>query len=473
MNLLRHGRSLLIPSVSGLVFAVVAFLCADLIQAPSFFLKSRKRSEWSPLAGLFSDAHHAGLRSRNHSRFEAGNISSVRRVGRNKIVMSLRSDNDDALPKFWRQWWYAALDGISRKNVTDVTLKGAGQWNKYIPVYSYDNETWQHFSPSEVSRPDKLTLRIRKKFASDKVWLARFHPYTYSDLLAYQEKLKQSRYVEISSLGDSSEGRDIPVWTITNPAVRAASKSRVVIHARTHPGELASSYLLEGLVNYLLSRDSGAQRLRNRLIFEIVPMLNPDGVVAGNNRVTTYGVNLEGKWYARTSNPFLLDLERVPHEVRLFYRKIRNVLEERAPVTMALNLHSSAGEPEDGVFFFPHFGPGTLGYNKEEAGLWDKQMRFINAFVEMHGKSWFNPPPKDGTRSFVKKSVPESWWWQNFRDKVMAISIETTYGLAGDCNRWMTPDDLKVLGASLAKSIGSYHNLGRFSKARIDNCRKK
>lgn len=457
----------------GTVLAVAAFLCADLIHAPSVFLKAKKRSAWAPLTGLYSQAHYAALPSRNLSRFESGNIASVRRTGKHKILMSLRSDNDDALPKYWRQWWYAALENISRTHVTEITLKGAGQWNKYIPVYSYDDETWHHFKQHEISRPDKLTLRIKKRFANDKVWLARFHPYTYSDLLTYQERLKKSRYAEISSLGESREGRDIPVWTITNPSVRASAKSRVVIHARTHPGELASSYLLEGMIDYLLSRDSGAQRLRNRLIFEIVPMLNPDGVVAGNNRVTTYGVNLEGKWYAKATNPFLLDLERVPHEVRLFYRKIRSVLEEKAPVTMALNLHSSAGEPEDGVFFFPHFGPRSLGYSKEEAALWDKQMRFINSFMETHGRSWFNPPPKDGTRAFVTKAVPETWWWQNFRDKVMAISIETTYGLAGNCNRWMTPDDLKELGASLAKSIGSYHNVGRFSKARISDCKSR
>lgn len=463
------SKTYLQATLFGALCAVAAYFFIDFLQAPAVLLKAK--SGWTLHSGLVAYGEKAALPSRNVSRFESGNIAELRVVGKDKVVMSLRSDNDDALPKFWRQWWYAALPRVSTSRKTDITLKGAGQWNKYLPVYSYDNKNWQHFQESEVTRPDRLTLRIKKKFARSKVWVARFHPYTYSDLMSYQERLRKSRFVSISSIGLSSEGRDMPLWTITNPKRSARHKSRVVIHARTHPGELASSWMLEGMVDYLLSSDSGAQRLRNNLIFEIVPMLNPDGVVAGNNRVTTYGVNLEGKWYAMAKYPMLLDLERVPHEVRLFYRKVRGFLDERAPITMALNLHSSAGEPNDGTFFFPHFGPRARGYGAEEAGLFERQMRFIDAFMTIHGRSWFNMPPREGSRSVVEKNVPESWWWRNFRGKVMALSIESTYGLAGNCGRWMTPRDLKELGTSLAKAVGVYHQLGQFQRSPNGQCR--
>jgi hypothetical protein len=468
MDFRRHLKlfyRLLAASGCGACTAFLLFLCVDFFSAPQFFLQAKGKSTWSPHIGMGAEGHFAAIKSRNHSRFEAGNIAKIKRVGSHKTILSLRSDNDDALPKFWRQWWYAELSNISTTQSHTVELHGAGQWNQYMPVFSYDNKNWEHFKSGEVSRPTKLTMRIQKKFEQKKVWLARFHPYTYSDLLSYNEKIKNSRYLQLSSLGSSSEGRTIPVWTISNFSVGSRRKSRVVIHARTHPGELASSYLLEGMVDFLLSNNQVAAQLRNKLIFEIVPMLNPDGVVAGNNRVTTYGVNLEGKWYAKEQNPLLLDLERVPHEVRLFYRQIRGFLDDEAPVTMALNLHSSAGEPEDGIFFFPHFGPKELGYNQKEAAHFANQMRFISDFADFHGRSWFNMPGKDGTRSFTKKSVPETWWWRNFQGKVMALSIETTYGLAGPCQRWMTPKDLKKLGISMVRAIGTYHNIGQRTKA--------
>jgi hypothetical protein len=47
----------------------------------------------------------------------------------------------------------------------------------------------------------------------------------------------------------------------------------------------------------------------------------------------------------------------------------------------------------------------------------------------------------------------------------MALSIETTYGLAGPCQRWMTPKDLKKLGISMVRAIGTYHNIGQRTKA--------
>lgn len=41
------------------------------------------------------------------------------------------------------------------------------------------------------------------------------------------------------------------------------------------------SLLTEGVISYLVSEDQEAQRLRDKFVFKIVPMLNPDGVING------------------------------------------------------------------------------------------------------------------------------------------------------------------------------------------------
>lgn len=62
-------------------------------------------------------------------------------------------------------------------------------------------------------------------------------------------------------------------------------KERIVfISARVHPGESPSSHVLKGLLDFLLSNDKKAKRLRSLYVFKIVPMLNPDGVCLGNYR---------------------------------------------------------------------------------------------------------------------------------------------------------------------------------------------
>lgn len=45
-----------------------------------------------------------------------------------------------------------------------------------------------------------------------------------------------------------------------------------------------------GLVNFLISDDIDAVRLREKVVFKIIPMINPDGVVAGNYRYNKFFV---------------------------------------------------------------------------------------------------------------------------------------------------------------------------------------
>ena len=63
-----------------------------------------------------------------------------------------------------------------------------------------------------------------------------------------------------------------------------------------HPGESNSSYLVHGLILYLLSDEPEANALRDKFIFKIVPILNPDGVIYGNYRSSLMGVDLNRRW---------------------------------------------------------------------------------------------------------------------------------------------------------------------------------
>ncbi len=51
-----------------------------------------------------------------------------------------------------------------------------------------------------------------------------------------------------------------------------------------HPGETVSSYVMKGIIDFLTSDSEEAQEMREKFIFKIIPMLNPDGVIHGNYR---------------------------------------------------------------------------------------------------------------------------------------------------------------------------------------------
>ncbi|CAF5160108.1 unnamed protein product, partial [Rotaria sp. Silwood1] len=66
-------------------------------------------------------------------------------------------------------------------------------------------------------------------------------------------------------------------------------KKIVFITARIHPGETNSSYMMRGLLEFITSDDKTAQKLRSELVFKIIPMLNPGGVIVGNYRCSLTG----------------------------------------------------------------------------------------------------------------------------------------------------------------------------------------
>lgn len=54
--------------------------------------------------------------------------------------------------------------------------------------------------------------------------------------------------------------------------------------------------MIEGVINYLTEDTVEAELLRKHFVFKIVPMMNVDGVIHGNNRCSLAGVDLNRKW---------------------------------------------------------------------------------------------------------------------------------------------------------------------------------
>jgi murein tripeptide amidase MpaA len=75
-----------------------------------------------------------------------------------------------------------------------------------------------------------------------------------------------------------------------------AKRLCVVITGRVHPGESNASFIVEGMIRFLISDDGVADALRNTFVFKIVPMLNPDGVIIGNYRCSLSGDDLNRQW---------------------------------------------------------------------------------------------------------------------------------------------------------------------------------
>ena len=74
------------------------------------------------------------------------------------------------------------------------------------------------------------------------------------------------------------------------------SRKGVIISARVHPGETNSSWMMNGVIEFLLSDAPEAIVLRDMFVFKIFPMINPDGVINGNYRCSLAGCDLNRRW---------------------------------------------------------------------------------------------------------------------------------------------------------------------------------
>jgi len=77
-----------------------------------------------------------------------------------------------------------------------------------------------------------------------------------------------------------------------------AIRRAIVITSRVHPGESNASWIVDGILEFLVSEDEVAKYLRNNFVFKIIPMLNPDGVIVGNYRCSLSGCDLNRQWIA-------------------------------------------------------------------------------------------------------------------------------------------------------------------------------
>lgn len=154
---------------------------------------------------------------------------------------------------------------------------------------------------------------------NDHVYFSFFPPFSYGQHLDLIAKCAASGNANVSSLGQSIQGREIEYITAGSGPLHCW-----IIH-RQHPGEVMAEFFAEGLLTRLLGLDGTqvdeqATRLLKLYTFHIVPCMCPDGAVLGHLRCNAVGANLNREWADK--GPYIAPTKERSPEVYYVLKKM-------------------------------------------------------------------------------------------------------------------------------------------------------
>ena len=117
----------------------------------------------------------------------------------------------------------------------------------------------------------------------------------------------------------------ITSWDKDPKSAKALAKKGVFISARVHPGESNSSWMMKGIIEFLVSNAPEARCLRENFVFKLVPMVNVDGVINGNYRCSLSGQDLNRRYKnpSKQVHPVIFNIKKC---IRPFARERELVL---------------------------------------------------------------------------------------------------------------------------------------------------
>jgi len=136
----------------------------------------------------------------------------------------------------------------------------------------------------EVDSTETLTgvniFRIKQTFNTPTATVAMRVPFTYSYLQAMLARLQARQYpgVTVEEIGATKAGRKLQIIRLDDPeAIAGQPVKTILLIAREHATEPASSWVMSGALAALLRQTPEAKRMRRGTTWLLLPIEDPDG----------------------------------------------------------------------------------------------------------------------------------------------------------------------------------------------------
>lgn len=372
--------------------------------------------------------------------FEGGNLGGTQQLSATHWECALAGESDADNRNRQASWYYFRIDGAQGKSLTIELTDLVGEYNyqpgshpvtaETRPVISNDQTHWQHLSDqqTEWNETDK-TLRLTFTPQRDTVWVAHLPPYTTEPLQQLLTTYQGYPSVVLRTIGYSPQQRPLQLMTVTNSEVPLDRKKVVWLMARQHSWEAGTSYAMDAAIRYLLDSAQG-QALLDSIVFQIIPMGDPDGVARGGVRFNAFGHDLNRNWDHVVA-------EEMP-EIAAQKRAITTWLADGHPIDLFLTLHNT--ESADYLQ-----GPDAPVGQR----LWQRMVE-SSSFESDEGlrkMAVSTTPGKPG-----RMTVNQALWAE---EQVPAYLMELKVERVGKLNGHRTVADWRALGPKLMQGIAT------------------
>ena len=188
--------------------------------------------------------------------------------------------------------WYAFQLVPNGKVDATITLRYHGGKHRYWPKVSSDRIHWTRLDESTV---DVSFFRSSATFTvaldAGPVWVAAQEIILPTDVEKWIDEQSSHPQVTKTVLGVSARG--LPIHKLD---INSESKEVVFLAGRQHPPEVSGAFGFQGFYKAIVAETELTARFRDRFHIVAVPMLNPDGVIAGHWRHNMSGIDLNRDW---------------------------------------------------------------------------------------------------------------------------------------------------------------------------------
>lgn len=330
----------------------------------------------------------------------------------------------------WVCWWYVEVSGLEVGETLSLEVGDAPWATPDRAAVSDDGKAWGQTEPGK--RTGKQ-ITYTHTATAETMWFAWGPPYLPADAEALVKRVADKcEHTEAFELCRSRGDR--PVWAVRfRPPSREEQDGPPLglwFHARQHAWESGSSWVAQGLIEWLASDDDRAQKLRSMAEITVVPIMDVDNVAIGAGGKNEVPQDHNRDWTAKPHHP----------AVAAAQAQIK-ALNDAGRFDLFVDLHNP-GAGSKNPFFYT--SPADL--------LTDRGTRNLEHFLaaaraDMTGPLAFKGEIQESGDKYDKnwQAISKNWVTQNTAKHVVAVTLETA---------WNTPQSTTTGYQTVGRNLG-------------------